>query len=69
MLKDRLEGYFQASVLVPVSKVAVSDTGLATAQKGTKTQIRVQYSLGANEANGFKHSSRLSIGVEATTSK
>jgi hypothetical protein len=69
VLKDRLEGYFQASVLVPVSKVAVSDTGLATAQKGTKTQIRVQYSLGANEANGFKHSSRLSIGVEATTSK
>jgi len=67
VLKDRLEGFFQMSVLVPVAKLTtVSDTGLATAQRGTKTQIRVQYSLGANEANGFKHSSKLSIGVEAT---
>ena len=69
VLKDRLEGYFQAAVLVPLSKLEISDTGLATAKTGTKTQIRVQYAVGANEANGFKHSSRLSIGVEATSSR
>jgi hypothetical protein len=55
--------------LVPVSKLTATKGGLITAQKGTKSVIRLQYSMGANEANGFKHSTQLTLGVEITSTK
>ena len=69
VLVDRLEGLFEVSVLVPVSKLSVTGTGVGTPEKGTKSMIRVKYSRGANEATGFRHSSQLSLGVEVTGSK
>ena len=62
--KGRLEGAFSTSVLVPVGTLTASGTGLTGS--GARTRIRIQYALGANEANGFRHYSNLSIGVEAT---
>lgn len=69
VLVDRLEGMVEVSVLVPISKIAVTRTGIATPQKGTKSVIRVKYARGANEANGFRHFSQLSLGVEVTGAK
>ncbi|HXJ44180.1 MAG TPA: hypothetical protein VNH18_33140 [Bryobacteraceae bacterium] len=69
ILVDRLEGLLEVSVLVPVSKITVSSMGLTTPTQGTKSVVRVKYSHGANEANGFRHSSSLSLGVEVTGAK
>jgi hypothetical protein len=69
VLKDRLEGLLEVSVLFPVARLSVTTGGAATAQKGTKSAIRIKYAHGANESNGFKHFSQLSIGVEVTGSK
>jgi hypothetical protein len=69
VLVSRVEGLFEASLLVPISKLSVTSSGVTTAQKGTKSALRVKYSHGANEANGFQHSSQLSFGVELTGTK
>ena len=70
VLKDRLEGVFQATVLVPVGKLSTSNgPGLTTAKKGTQSIIQIQYSRGANEATGFAHSTQLSIGLQVSSTK
>ena len=66
---NRMEGLLQVSVLVPVTKLSPNGSGFMSDTKGTKSHIRIQYSHGANEANGFKHSSTLTIGIEVTDTK
>jgi hypothetical protein len=61
---DRLEGYLQASLLVPVRKFALV-AGLSPAgSEAAKQRVRLSYSYGANEANGFKPVNQVSLGYE-----
>ena len=39
---------------------------LTGSSKDLKQRVRIKYAAGANEANGWKHFSQLTIGVEAT---
>jgi hypothetical protein len=61
----RLEGYFEISLLVPITKLNFQAFALAGSSKVLKQRMRIKYAAGANEANGWKHFSQLTIGVEA----
>jgi hypothetical protein len=64
---NRMEGLFTVTTLVPVSKLTPTGDGFISSEKTAKAHIQIVYSRGANEANGFKHCSTLSIGLQATT--
>jgi hypothetical protein len=61
----RLERYLEISLLVPITKLNFQAFALAGSSKDLKQRMRVKYAAGANEANGWKHFSQLTIGVEA----
>jgi hypothetical protein len=62
---ERLEGYFEVSVLVPITKFQFTGSALVSDDASkAKQRIRIKYSVGANEANAFLHSSQISLGVE-----
>jgi len=65
--KQRLEGASDVSLVIPISKLNFLK-GLPFLSKGDSgnAQIRIKYSAGANEADGFKHSTHLSYGVEVS---
>jgi hypothetical protein len=61
----RLEGLVEISILVPITKFSFTGAALVSDEKSkAKQRVRIKYSAGANEANGFQHSSQLSLGVE-----
>lgn len=61
----RVEGYFEISLLVPLTKLQFEGAALVIDEKSkAKQRVRLKYSNGANEANSFLHSSQLSIGME-----
>jgi hypothetical protein len=62
--KDRLEGLLEVSLLVPLTKLNFSGSQLLETGGSATQRIRIKYSIGANDANGFKHSKQLSLGVE-----
>jgi hypothetical protein len=64
--KRRFEAYGDASVLIPLSKLSFLGPALTflTSNDPNKARIRVKYSAGANDANGFKHSRVWSYGIE-----
>ncbi|HEV2387208.1 MAG TPA: hypothetical protein VGS20_08130 [Candidatus Acidoferrales bacterium] len=54
------------SLLIPLSKLSFLGRGLNFLAGGdpNKARIRVKYSAGANDANGFAHSRLWSYGIE-----
>lgn len=60
----RLEGRIEASLLVPITALSFNGQFSAPGDK-PKTQIRFKFTDGADDANGYKHSRSLSLGVEA----
>jgi hypothetical protein len=65
---QRLEGAADVSLIIPLSKLNFLGHGLTFQSQGdpAKTQIRIKYSTGANEADGFKHSTHITFGVEVS---
>ncbi len=64
--RQRFEGYGDASVLIPLSRLTFLGPALTflTSNDPNKARIRVKYSAGANDANGFKHFRLWSYGIE-----
>jgi hypothetical protein len=68
----KLEGQFEASLLIPFGRLNISSQpgGLLSfikkPESGTNTRLRIKFTRGANEATGFKHVSQFTIGVEAS---
>ena len=61
---NRLEGYMEVSLLVPVRKFA-GVAGLSSAgTDAAKQRVRIKYSYGANEAKGFRPVNQVSLGYE-----
>jgi hypothetical protein len=64
--KQRLEGLAEMSLVIPITAYTLKSGGMvASDPKNIKQRIRVKYSYGAQEAQGFAHTRSLSIGVEA----
>jgi hypothetical protein len=70
---QRLEAGGDISLLIPLqpfSRLAVIGPALALLNPDQsnpgKTRIRIKYSAGANDANGFKHSRQWNFGLEAS---
>ncbi len=60
-----LEGRLELSLLVPLSVINISDGKLIkTPTTGAASRLRIKYSDGANEANGFTRSSEFTFAVE-----
>jgi hypothetical protein len=62
---ERLEGLVEVSLLVPITRFNFQGLSLASANRDTKQRIRIKYSAGANEANGWKHFSQITLAFEA----
>ena len=52
------------SIVVPIAGFKLQSGALVTADKDVKQRIRVKYSAGANEAQGFRHCRQLTVGIE-----
>lgn len=62
----RLEGLAEISLLIPVGNFGLAGGSISSVDKEpAKNRIRIKYSAGANEANGFAHSRSISFGFEA----
>jgi hypothetical protein len=62
---ERLEGQIEVSLLVPITKFQFNAPSLVANDKSAaKQRIRIRYAAGANEAQAFRHSAQLSLGVE-----
>jgi len=60
----KLEGRYDISLLLPV-QLQVFDFFLRRPESGVNSRVRVKYSSGANEANGFQRSKTLTFAIEA----
>ena len=65
---QRLEGAGDISLLFPLSKLSPTRVSRClTTGDANKSRIRLKYSAGANDANGYKHARQFTYGIELTT--
>ena len=61
---SKLEGRLEVSLVVPLAGLNLSGIFIKAPIEGTGSRLRIKYSDGANEANGFTHSSEFTLSVE-----